>query len=226
MSYSIVPIVEGHGDVKSAASLIRRVLSEQLNEYGIQVAGPKRLRRNRIDQDLPRMLQYAAQEPNCVAIIIVVDADECCVQELAENISRITRERNLRLPVSTVCPKSEYETWFIASIDNIRGQAIGKREARISQDAICPTNIEDISDAKKWISDQMPKNMSYKPTQDQEPLTRMIDFKMASERSRSFRRLCHAVEEVVTGIRTKGTRVTPLALRHKRHHAAASPLEV
>ena len=208
MKQSIIPIVEGHGDVRAAPELIRRVLFD-INEYEIQVANPKRLKRHRIADDLPKTLQYAAQEPGSGAIIVIVDADRDCAQELAKNISQITQRRNIRLPVAIVCPNTEYEAWLIASVDTIRGRPIGGRGAAIDAGAICPQDVETISDAKKWLSDRMPKHMAYKPTQDQRELTSMMDLQLASTRSRSFRRLRHAVEEIVVGIRSKSARVTP-----------------
>jgi len=208
MKHTIIPIVEGHGEVHAVPELIRRVLIN-LDEYQIQVTRPKRLKRCRIDDDLPRMLDYAAKDPRCAAIVVMVDADEECAQELAQKISKIARIRNISLPVATVCPNAEYETWLIASIDSIKGRPIGQRGATIELGATCPEDVETISDAKKWLSDRMPKHFTYKPGQDQIALTTMMDLSLASERSRSFRRLRHAVEEVVAGIRTSSTTVTP-----------------
>ena len=209
MAYSIVPIVEGQGDVSAAPELIRRVLFEHLLEYQFRVAKPKRLKRNRIDSDLPKILQYAAQEPDAVAIIVIVDSDEGCARELAEQVSQIARDRNIGVPVATVCPTTEYEAWFIASIDTIRGKDIGGRGAKIDQSATCPETFETISGPKEWLSGLMPFNMSYKPTQDQTPLTMMIDLLLAKARSRSFQRLCHAVKEVVDGAKSGSAMVTP-----------------
>ena len=209
MPYFIVPIVEGHGEVEAVPTLIRRVLREHLNEYELQIAGPKRLRRNKIEADLPKMLKYAVLDPKCKAIIILVDSDKDCALELASNISRVTARQNIGMPVAIVCPKTEYETWFIASIDTIKGCTIGQREVVIDPAAICPGNVETVSGAKEWLNRWMPKNMIYKATQDQKPLTKMIDLQLAIKHSRSFRRLCHAVEEVVDSIQTGSVRVTP-----------------
>ena len=209
MTYSIVPIVEGQGDVSAAPELIRRVLFEHLLEYHFRVAKPKRLKRNRIDSDLPKTLQYAAQEPDAGAIIVIVDSDEDCARKLAEQISQIARDRNIGLPVAAVCPTTEYEAWFIASIDSIKGKDIGGRGAKIDEAANCPEGFEKISGPKEWLSGLMPYNMRYKPTQDQALLTMMIDLQLAKARSRSFRRLCHAVKELVDGVRSGSAKVTP-----------------
>ena len=209
MAQTIVPIVEGQGDVKAAPALIRRVLHEDLGEYQFQVAPAKRLKRTRIRSDLSKVLEYAAKESEAGAIIVIVDADNDCAQELARKMSRISVQRNIGLPVGIVCPKTEYESWFIASIDDIKAQAVGQRGFVIDSAAHCPNNVEAISDPKKWLSDRMRTNMAYKPTQDQTPLTHKMNLQRVKARSRSFRRLCHAVEEVVAGIRAGSTTVTP-----------------
>ena len=211
MPNRIVPIVEGHGEIEAAPLLIRRVLQERFNEYGFQVSRVKRLKRHRIQSDLPKMLHLAALDAIDGAIIVLVDADRCCAQELAAEMSQIAEEQNLYCPVAIVCPNAEFEAWFIASIDTMRGEPIGRREAIVESSANCPANVEDIRDAKGWLSEHMLGNMVYKPTQDQAPLAAMIDIELASNRSRSFKRLCHAVEEVVVGIRSGTASVTPPA---------------
>ena len=209
MQNVIVPIVEGHGDVDAAGNLIRRVLHEHLNNSAFRVASPKRLKRNRIVVDLPRMLEYAAGESGCKAIIVIVDADQECARDLAANIARAAEERNIALPVSIVCPKTEYEAWFIASIETIRGSVFGRREASIDPSATCPNDVEALQSPKDWLSSRMPKNMSYKPTQDQKPLTNMLDISLVHNRSRSFRRFCHAVAELASAVQSGSTDVTP-----------------
>ncbi len=209
MSHAIVTIVEGYGEIEAASHLIRRVLHEHFEEYGLQVSRPKRLKRQRIKKDLPRMLQHAANEKGCRAIIVLVDSDKNCAQELASKMALIASRLNIQLPVAIVCPNSEYETWFIASIDTIRGKSIGRRRALIDPEAACPENVECIGGAKEWLQSRMLGGMSYKPTQDQAPFTERIDLQLAAKRSRSFRRLFHAIEEILQGMRLGETRVTP-----------------
>ena len=211
MQQLIVPIIEGDGEIEAVPMLIRRVLLEQLQEHEIQVAAPKKLHRNAIDSNLPVILRYAANEEGCGAIIVMMDADKDCPQQLASKMSSIASQQNIAMPVAMVCPNVEYEAWLIASIDVMRGHSIGHRKAEIELDASCPEDVEGIRDAKGWLSEHMIGRRSYKPTQDQAPLTAWIDLQLAVNRSRSFKRLCHAVEEVVAGIRSGTADVTPPA---------------
>ncbi len=157
------------------------------------------------------MLHLAARDAIDGAIIVLVDADRDCAHELAAEMSRIAVQENINRPVAIVCPNAEYEAWLIASIDTIRGDPIGRREAIVKSSTSCPANVEDIRDAKGWLSEHMIGDKVYKPTQDQAPLTAMIDLELTANRSRSFKRLCHAVEEIVAGIRSGTANVTPPA---------------
>ncbi len=204
----IVPIVEGDGELQAVPLLLRRVL-DHLKENAIQIAAPKKLKRHTIESKLPSALKHAANEKDCEAIIVMLDADDDCAQELAARMSWIASQQNITLPVAMVCPNAEYEAWFIASIDAIRGHSIGHRKALFDSTTSCPKDVEGIRDAKGWLSDRMLEGKSYKPTQDQAPLTARIDFDLAAGRSRSFRRLCHAVQEIVDGIRSSTANVTP-----------------
>ena len=46
----------------------------------------------------------------------------------------------------------------------------------------------------------MPQDLGYKETSDQVVLTHYINLELAHDRSRSFRRVCHAVGELVEAI--------------------------
>ena len=72
-----------------------------------------------------------------------------------------------------------------------------------------PENIEGVRDPKGWLTNRMPTNRAYRETIDQESMTHHIDFALAQRRSRSFRRLCHAVEELVFAMDNQLVTVTP-----------------
>lgn len=62
-------------------------------------------------------------------------------------------------------------------------------------------DIETIRDVKGWITKHMPKKPQpkiYKETFHQTEMTKLIDVDAAIQASRSFRRLVHAIEEIVT----------------------------
>ena len=60
--------------------------------------------------------------------------------------------------------------------------------------------VETVGNPKKWLSDQMPHGSIYKETTHQVSLSKEIDLDIAREKSRSFRRPCQALEQLVAGI--------------------------
>ncbi|MDF9408223.1 MAG: hypothetical protein A4E52_02218 [Pelotomaculum sp. PtaB.Bin013] len=57
--------------------------------------------------------------------------------------------------------------------------------------------IESLVGVKGWLSRNFQSGRIYKETLDQLPMTRMIDLDIALPRSRSLRRLEHAVVELI-----------------------------
>ncbi|MXZ23972.1 MAG: hypothetical protein F4Y80_03725 [Caldilineaceae bacterium SB0665_bin_21] len=66
-----------------------------------------------------------------------------------------------------------------------------------------------IRDAKKWLKRHMRRHRSYKETVDQKPLTHRLELDLVQLKSRSFRRLWHAVEELVQAVEQGAATVTP-----------------
>ena len=205
---NIVAIVEGHGEVAAFPGLMRRILQERLCRYDANILKPIRANgKPALLKRLEKLLGYAILK-NCDAILVLVDADNECPSEQAIDLAKKAGALNLNIPVAIVYARSEYETWFIGSLYQDKGKRIRERLG-ISECVRSPHNVEDIRDAKNWLTSRMPGDRAYKETEDQEPLTHHIDLELAYSRSRSFRRLCHAVEELVHAIDNQAPAVTP-----------------
>ncbi len=195
----LIPVMEGYGEVNALALLLRRLLHEKFARYDINIgSGPegtvRASGRGQLEKDLARSLRYARRKPDCAGILVLIDADTDCPLDLAENLRRQCDASGVNVPVEIVCAKEEYKVWFLASIDTVR------IHANISSDRSPVTPVEEISSPKSWLTRNMPAGHSYKPTVHQEDLTACIDLQIAYEKSRSFRRLCHALEELVAAI--------------------------
>lgn len=201
---SIVPVVEGPGDLAALPPLLRRILGERLGRYDIGVVKPKSAKgRSTLLKRFEDFLSYAAFESDCVAILVLLDSDENCPITLTNDLTPRCNQGGLTQPVAIVCARREYEAWFLASLDTIKGHA------EIPETASIAGNVEDVRNPKQWLTDQMPAGRKYKETSHQASLTPLIDLNLAHANSRSFRRLCHAVEELVGAV-DNGTRiVTP-----------------
>jgi hypothetical protein len=201
-----VPIVEGPGDVEALPVLLRRLLYERYQRYSVEVARPKKAGGSGgLVRRLEAFLQYAAKTPECGAILVLLDADDKCPKELADSLASRAKTLGLDKPTAIVCAKCEYETWFLASLDTIRGRAA------ISATASFTGDIESLRGVKEWLSIQMPPDRTYKETVDQPSLSHVIDLHLAHANSRSFRRLCHAVEELLAAMDSGLAVVTPLS---------------
>ena len=205
---SIVAIVEGDGELAAVPDLLRRILWERLCRYDIHAPKPKRANgKPDLLKKFESFLEYAVLD-NCDAILVLVDADEECPVEKARDLATRAAALNLNVPVAIVYANSEYETWFITSLSECTGQAIRARLG-MSETINAPDNVENIRGAKEWLKHRMPNDIGYKETEDQEPLTHHIDFNLTHDRSRSFRRLCHAVNELVYAIDQQAPVITP-----------------
>ena len=188
---AIVPIVEGPGDEAAAPILLRRVLYERLGS-DIEVKRPKKARgRPGLINRLEDFLAYAGKTRGCAGILVLVDSDKDCPRELAADLALRANAAAVGRPVAVVCAKREYENWFLASEEGFAG------------------DVEEFSGAKHWLSHSMPQGLVYKETKNQAALSATMDIEAAFQASRSFRRLCHALEELVCCIDTNRMSVTP-----------------
>ena len=208
MNRQIIAIVEGAGEERAVPSLIRRILWERLSRYDIEIpcakvaSGKENLIRN-----FEEFVEYA-MEDGCAAILVLIDADEECPVELASDLAAKASALNAQVPTAIVCAKREYETWFICSLSDGEGDGI-RRILGLQSSAACPENAESIRNAKGWLTNFMPSGRAYKETSDQDNLTHHIAIDIVHEKSRSFRRFCHAVRELADAVDAGASAVTP-----------------
>ena len=195
MSRSIVPIVEGHGEVYALPILMRKILAERLNRYDLRIARPinakgKDTLRSRIDG-------FVSLTLNDDAALVLFDADEDCALELVRDICASCNGMNARIPIAVVCAVREYESWFLASFESVVDGGAG-----------FPGDPDAVPNPKDSLRRAMPDGR-YRETVHQAALSARIDLDAASANSRSFRRLCHAVEELASAIDSGTAIVTP-----------------
>ncbi len=90
-----------------------------------------------------------------------------------------------------VLAKKEYEAWFIAAAESLRGQC------GLPEDLAGVPNPEDIRGAKEWLSRCMPRNRRYAETTDQATLTRVFDMQ-AARRADSFDKCYREIVRLLT----------------------------
>ena len=103
----------------------------------------------------------------------------------------LDRARAVRsdLPIEVVLANREYESWFIAAVDSLRGVR------GITNDTDVPEDPESIQGAKEWLRSKM--SGSYRPTADQAALTARFDLEVARRRAPSFDKMWRAVSALL-----------------------------
>ena len=183
----IQPIVEGQGDVDAVPVLLRR-LRDEAEAWGLEVAKPHRRPRAQLVKKnfLQSAVQVAGLAPNCSGILIILDADDDCPKDKSRVLEEWAREAAGGKPCVVVMANREYEAWFLASIEAMRGKS------GILSAAVSHPDPESPRDAKGELELRMLHGSSYSPSVDQAPLTAHLDLESAYRRCRSFRKLVRA----------------------------------
>jgi hypothetical protein len=184
---TVVPIVEGDGEVGALPVLLRRLGAWLSPEEIFTVAPPIRVKREQFlnkEEIFRKQLQLAALK--CADdgwILILLDADDDCPAELAKIILERAALVVPHRKVSVVLPMHEYEAWFIAAALSLNGQR------GFSLTAAPLPEAESIRGAKEWMSIRIP-NGKYHEVADQPAFSARLDLQQAFDHSRSFRKLC------------------------------------
>jgi len=190
----IYPIVEGYGEVTALPVLLRRLLQQHAQCYGLQVAEP--IRRNafefRREHEVGKAVRLARAQPDCVAVLLLFDGEDDCPADLGNQVRGWAQAAAGETPCEVVVAYREYETWFLAAVDSLRGYC------RIAQDATAPADPEARRDAKGALEAFMPAGAAYSPTVHQQKLSAVFDMAMTHRRSRSFRKLTKAIGELIS----------------------------
>jgi hypothetical protein len=202
----IYAIVEGHGeankparDQQAAVVVLISKLLQELNCWSlfpVEKYPPFRMSYGDFfrGDKLERAIRLHKKYSDCAAVLILLDMDDDCAKERAFQLTnRIQSMEVLPFSVSVVCATCEYEAWFLASLETIhQGQSYSD-------------DPESRRNAKGWLK----KRFGYRQTRDQSRYTHNIDTALARRRSRSFRRLYHAFEEIISAVQAEETIITP-----------------
>ena len=171
-------IVEGHGEVEAVPILIRRVAESLYPELLVDTPRPIRVSRNQIVKagELERTVELAARKISGQgALFILLDSDDDCPAQLGpELLSRALQARS-DLPIAVVLAKYEFESWFLAAAESLRGHK------GLRNDLQPPNNPEAIHGAKEWLSQRMDSGRIYSPTVDQPGFTAHFDLDQARQ---------------------------------------------
>ena len=189
---NIQPIVEGHGDVAALPVLLRRLVNEA-GVAGVSVGRPIRRPRSRLVEEagVTQAVRLALAQPECGAVLILFDGDSGCPANLGPTVQGWAADAAAGTPCRVVLAHREYEAWFLAAIESLRGQ----RGVRV--DAKPHPAPERPRGAKAQLEARMRPGATYLETTDQPALSAMFSFPAAYGRCRSFRKLADSFANLV-----------------------------
>jgi hypothetical protein len=191
----IVPIVEGHGECEAVPILIRRIALTIDPGFVPKILSPLRVPGSRLikEGEMERSIDLAArklQGRGGVLIILDCDWEDCCPAiEGPELLRRATAVRS-DLPLSVILAKKEFESWFLAAAESLRGWH------GLPPDLVAPSFPENIRGAKEWLGDKMPSGGSYAETTDQPAFTTVFDLE-AARRADSFDKCYREIKKML-----------------------------
>lgn len=176
-----------------ATELVRRILYERLQAYDWRVSAARVGALAEFQRKMPNMVRYLRLHPADAALVLL-DLDDGCAAETVRDVARALRDLSPPKPVAVVFAVREFEAWFLAAAESLWERPY-------------PHDPEGRRDAKGEIRRHFQPD--YTPTLHQASLSARMDLDQAKARSRSFRRLLHAVEEMVQAVQTGRIVVTP-----------------
>ena len=178
MTIQIGCIVEGHGEVEAVPLLIRRVAADLYPELAVITPRPIRISRDKLLQagGLEQRIEIVTVRIGAQgAIFVILDSDDDCPAELGPDLLHRASQVHTGLPVAVVLAKCEFEAWFLAAAESLRGQR------GLGNGIHPPNDPEAIRGAKEWLSHQMEGSRTYSETHDQPALAALFDMEQARQ---------------------------------------------
>lgn len=187
-------IVEGHGEVKALPTLIRRFAEGLLPSQHIDIPQPLRVSRGKLakEQELKRAVELMARKVGTSQpILVVLDADGDCPAELGPKLLTWATAQRSDRAISVIVAKEEFEAWFLASAESLRGKR-GLPDSFSIDDA-----PEAIKHAKARLDRAMPSG--YSETVDQPAFAAVFDIE-AARTAPSFDKLHRDVQRLFESV--------------------------
>lgn len=193
--HSIRPIVECHGEVAAVPVLLRRLTVASGLSDSIQVSRPIHCKRHRLvkEESFRAALRLAVKKPDSDAVLVLFDSDDDCPKDLAPKLRSWATDEVRGRPFEIVMAHREYEAWFVAAVESLRGRR------GVLDDATAPAEPESIRGAKEALEERMRSGRAYKETSDQAAFSAVFDM-AAAYSCRSFRHLVTAYGRIAAAL--------------------------
>jgi hypothetical protein len=193
-------LVEGHGEADAVLNLLTRLIADFAQH--LPPFAPIRVPSIAHDESLTKYVELVRVKPDARALLALRDDEDGCPRLDAPPLGARLRAMNLPFPAAVVLAYREYESLFLPCIEQMAGRSLdgpGGGRPGLRADARYDGDFEAKRGVKEWLTSQMPPGRAYKPTVDQLPLTRMVDFAVVREKGlRWFGSLERAVQFLAT----------------------------
>jgi hypothetical protein len=145
-------IIEGEGEEDALPILLRRIIQEFDPTLYVQIRRPFRRpkgqlkQRHLMSQAVDRMARQLSPPR---ALLILMDADDDCPAELGPRLLEWAQSARRDVPIAVVVANQEYEAWFLAAAESLRGHH------GVANDLLPPADPEAVSGAKEWLRRHM-----------------------------------------------------------------------
>jgi hypothetical protein len=141
----------------------------------LDILKPIRQPRDRLVKagELERAVELAALNVRPAGgVIVLLDSDDDCPAILGPELLKRAQLAALGLPVFVILPQREFEAWFLAAAESLRGQR------GLPAGLEPPQNPEGVRGAKEWLRNRTHEH-AYSPTIDQPALAAIMDLNQA-----------------------------------------------
>ena len=198
----ISAIVEGQGECEAVPILVRRI-ARSLDPGLVPLVGPVfRIPASRLIRpgEMERAIELAARKNGGQGgILVLLDCDDGCPATHAPSLLERAATARPDMPISVVLAKREFEAWFLAAAESLRGRR------GLPPDLCGPNAPEETRGAKEWLASRMASGRGYSETSDQPALAAVLDIN-AARRADSFDRFYREVVHLLSVVRDRSVR--------------------
>lgn len=210
-------LVEGHGEREAVGNLISR-LWQDLELPPLVWTRPIRSPNLHQETGVRKGAEIVRAKPDAAALLLLRDEDDDCPRDQGPITAHWLSTLNLPFPAAAVLMYREYETLFLPCVHLMAGNELqdplGTRRPGLLPDARFDGDPQSIRGVKEWLSKRFAPHRRYKPTLDQLPMTRMIDFPTLREaKLPCFETLERALRFLAENINGRGVYPSPVSRR-------------
>lgn len=174
-------VVEGRGEIRAAQNLVIRLWAD-LALTPLHWAEPIRGRALHTQAGLIQACSLVRTKRDVELLLILRDADDDgdCPKMAAPQAAGWMAGLCMPFPTAITLLRREYETLFLPCLSRMAGVPLrddrGIERPGLQPGCVYHGDYEARRGVKEWLTAHFPAGRSYKPTLDQLPMTRLIDF--------------------------------------------------